>query len=250
MLSVDQVEQLVNVWHFPPTPPGSLIPGVWHLKIGGYRAALDAKTMVFTWFTMLLVIIFAVGATRNMKVEKPGKWQNLLEMAWEGIQNMTLQNMSAEKAAPLLSIVVTYFLFIFFANTLDVVPTMTAPTTDYQLTFGLALITFVLIYIFGFRFTRGRFLRHFLTPFMPLTIIEEIAKPITLAFRLFGNIYAGDLLILVLLALLPGWVHVFGGFIASVVWLGFSIFVGFIQAFIFTVLSIAYVGQAVADEHH
>ncbi|MDA8337505.1 MAG: F0F1 ATP synthase subunit A [Peptococcaceae bacterium] len=250
MLSVDQVEQLVNIWKLPPTPPGSLLPGVWHWgRIGNFPIDLDARTMVWTWLTMILVAVFAIGATRNVKVEKPGKLQNMLEMIWDLIGNMAYENMSSEIAASLMSVVVTFFLFILFANTLDVVPTITAPTADYQTTFALALITFVLIYVYGFRYTRGRFLRHFLTPFMPLTIVEEVAKPITLAFRLFGNIYAGDLLILVLLGLLGGWVHVFGGFIASVVWLAFSIFVGAIQAFIFTVLSIAYIGSAVGDHH-
>jgi F-type H+-transporting ATPase subunit a len=85
---------------------------------------------------------------------------------------------------------------------------------------------------------------------MPLTIIEELAKPVTLAFRLYGNIFAGEMLIMVLLGLLGGRIHVFGGFIASVGWLGFSIFVGFIQTFIFTMLSIAYVSSVVAEDHH
>jgi len=85
--------------------------------------------------------------------------------------------------------------------------------------------------------------------FLPINIIEDFAKPVTLTFRLYGNIYGGEVLIAVLLGLLGGWTHVFGGFIASVVWLAFSIFVGLIQAFIFTMLSIAYVGQAVADHH-
>ena len=250
MLSVDKVESLLNVWRFPPTPAGSLIPGVWHLgTIGSFPIDLDAKTMVWTWVTMFLVAVFAISATRRMKVEKPGIMQNLLEMTWEGMQNMAHQSMDPVKAASLMSVVVTFFLFILFANTLDIIPTLMAPTADYQTTFALALVSFVMIYIYGFRYTHGGFLRHFLTPFLPLVIIEEIAKPITLAFRLFGNIFAGDLLTLVLLGMLGGWLHVFGGFAASVIWMAFSIFIGFIQAFIFTVLTIAYIGQVVSTEH-
>jgi F-type H+-transporting ATPase subunit a len=250
MLTVDQVEQLLNVWHFPITP-GALIPGPWHWgKIGGFSIDVDAKTMVMTWITMVIVAVFGVAATRRMDIRKPHGLQNVMEMIYEGMINLTHQSMDPVKAAPFISVVTTFFIFILFSNMLGLVPTLSSPTADYQTTLALGLITFVLIYVFGFRFTHGRFMRHFLTPFLPLTIIEELAKPITLAFRLYGNIFAGEMLIMVLLGLLGGWVHVFGGFIASVAWLAFSIFVGFIQTFIFVMLSIAYVSAAVAEEHH
>ena len=251
MLTVDQVEKALNVWHFPQAAPGSLLPGAWHWgTIGGYSIDVDEKTMVMTWITMLLVLVFTVAATRRMDVRKPHKLQNVMEMIYEGMVNLIHQSMDPVKAAPFVSIVVTFFMFILFSNMLGLVPTLSSPTADYQTTLALGLITFALIYIFGFRYTHGRFLRHFLTVFMPLTIIEELAKPITLAFRLYGNIFAGEMLIMVLLGLLGGRIHLFGGFIASVGWLGFSIFVGFIQTFIFTMLSIAYVSSVVTEEHH
>lgn len=249
MLTVDQVEQLLNVWHFPIVP-GSLLPGPWHWgNIGGFPIDVDAKTMVMTWVTMVLVAVFAVAATRNMDEKNPRGLQNVMEMIYDGMLNLIHQSMDPVAAAPFVGTVVTFFMFILFANFLGLVPTLSSPTADYQTTLALGLITFVLIYVFGFRYTHGRFLRHFLTPFLPLTIIEELAKPITLAFRLYGNIFAGEMLIMVLLGLLGGWTHVYGGFIASVAWLAFSIFVGFIQTFIFVMLSIAYVSNVVAEHH-
>lgn len=79
--------------------------------------------------------------------------------------------------------------------------------------------------------------------FVIINAIEEIAKPITLSFRLFGNILAGEILIIILLKLVPIWMP-----IPSVIWLAFSIFVGGVQAFIFTMLSMAYLANAVKED--
>ena len=87
---------------------------------------------------------------------------------------------------------------------------------------------------------------HFFKPtpvFVIINAIEEIAKPITLAFRLFGNILAGEILIVVLLKLMPIWMP-----IPAVAWLAFSIFIGGVQAVIFTMLSMAYLANAVKHE--
>jgi F-type H+-transporting ATPase subunit a len=176
----------------------------------------------------------------------------VLEMMFEGIRGLVNDNMDPKKGAALLSIVVTYFIFILFSNLLGLIPTLSSPTADYNTTLALALCTFALIYFFGIKYKGLGYFKHYIQPyvfFLPITIIEDFSKPITLTFRLYGNIYGGEVLMAVLLGLLGGWIHVFGGFIASVVWLAFSIFVGFIQAFIFTMLSIAYVSQAVADHH-
>ncbi|MCL6635549.1 MAG: F0F1 ATP synthase subunit A [Peptococcaceae bacterium] len=245
MMSLHEVEEQLNVWGWPHHP--------WEVTVGNYHLAFNPKTMIMTWVTMILVAIFAVAATRNMNMRRPGGAQNVLEMMFEGIRNLVNQNMDPKKGAALLSIVVTYFIFILFSNLIGLVPTLSSPTADYNTTLALALCTFFLIYYFGIKYKGLGYFKHYIQPyvfFLPITIIEDFSKPITLTFRLYGNIYGGEVLIAVLLALLGGWIHVFGGFIASVVWLAFSIFVGFIQAFIFTMLSIAYVSQAVADHDH
>ena len=76
-------------------------------------------------------------------------------------------------------------------------------------------------------------------------MLEEVAKPITLAFRLFGNILAGEILIIILAQLLPMWFP-----IPNIIWLGFSVFVGVIQAFIFTMLSMSYLANGVKEDQH
>jgi len=245
MLSLHEVEQQLNVWGWPPN-------GSWELVVGNTHLAFNPKTLIMTWVVMVLVALFGVAATRNMSMRKPKGAQNILEAVFEFIRGLVNDNMDPKKGAALLSIVVTYFIFILFSNLIGLVPTLSSPTADYNTTMGLALCTFFIIYIFGIRYKGLGYFKHYLQPFvifLPITIIEDFSKPITLTFRLYGNIYGGEVLIAVLLGLLGGWIHVMGGFIASVAWLAFSIFVGFIQAFIFTMLSIAYVSQAVADHH-
>jgi F-type H+-transporting ATPase subunit a len=245
MMSLEHVEELLNFWGWPHS-------GAWHLTVGNTDLAFNPKTLIMTWIVMAVVLLFGFMATRNMSMNKPKGAQNVLEMVWEFIRGLVNDNMDPKKGAALLSIVVTYFLFILFSNLIGLVPTLSSPTADYNTNLGLALCTFLLIYIFGIRYKGLGYFKHYLKPFvffLPITIIEDLSKPITLTFRLYGNIYAGEVLIAVLLGLLGGWIHVFGGFLVSVVWLAFSIFVGCIQAFIFTMLSIVYVSQAVSDEH-
>ncbi len=245
MLSLHEVEQQLNFWGWPAN-------GSWEMVVGNTHLFFNPKTLIMTWITMFLVALFGIAATRSMSLRKPKGAQNVLETLFEFIRGLVNDNMDPKKGAALLSIVVTYFIFILFANLIGLVPTLSSPTADYNTTLGLALCTFIIIYIFGIKYKGLGYFKHYIQPFvffLPIVIIEDFAKPITLTFRLYGNIYGGEVLIAVLLGLLGGWTHVFGGFIASVIWLAFSIFVGFIQAFIFTMLSIAYVGQAVADHH-
>jgi F-type H+-transporting ATPase subunit a len=244
MLSFEEVEHELNIWGWPHD--------TWDLVVGSTTLSFNPKTLIMTWITMLLVIIFVVAATRGMDMRRPKGAQNIMEMMWEFIKGLVNENMNSKIGLALLPIVITYFIFILFSNLIGLVPTLSSPTADYNTTLGLALCTFVLIYVFGIRYKGLGYFKHYLKPFalfLPINIIEDLAKPVTLTFRLYGNIYAGEVLIAVLLGMLGGWIHVFGGFIASVVWLAFSIFIGCIQAFIFTMLSIAYVGQAVSSEH-
>jgi F-type H+-transporting ATPase subunit a len=147
----------------------------------------------------------------------------------------------------------------------------TSPTADLNSTLALALVTFILVEYYAFR-NRGAlgFFKHFLEPFpflAPINLIEELSKPVTLSFRLFGNILAGEVMLLVLAFFGGGFLigteqllqgHVLIGslavlgviaiFLFDIVWIAFSVFIGAIQAFIFTMLTIAYFGQAM--EHH
>ena len=116
----------------------------------------------------------------------------------------------------------------------------------FALAVGLALLVIVMVHVLGVARKGGHYIGHFFKPtpiFVIINAIEEIAKPITLSFRLFGNILAGEILIIILLKLMPIWMPV-----PSVIWLAFSIFIGAVQAFIFTMLSMAYFANAVKED--
>lgn len=245
MLTLHEVEQQLNVWNWGAS-------GSWKLTVGDTQLAFNPKTLILTWIVMALVALFCIAATRGMNMRRPKGSQNVLEMLFEAILGLAKQNMSDKKANTIITVVVTYFLFILFSNLIGLVPTLSSPTADYNTNLGLALCTFMGIYILGIKFKGLGYFKHYVKPFvffLPINLIEDLAKPITLTFRLYGNIYGGEVLIAVLLGMLGGWAHLFGGFLASVVWLAFSIFVGCIQAFIFTMLSIAYWSLAVAEDH-
>lgn len=214
------------------------------VQLAGFQFNLD--TLQMTWLTMAIVVLIAFCATRGLKLVPRG-WQNIVEILVTAIleQVDSVMGPKGRKLAPLL---VTLFLFILVSNWLGLVPGFASPTNDINTTFGLALMVVLLLHILGVCFKGGAYLKHFFQPFLPfviINVIEEIAKPITLAFRLFGNILAGEILIIILGILLPIWMPVPG-----VVWLLFSVFVGVVQAFIFTMLSMSYLSNAVKDDHH
>ncbi|MCG9967920.1 F0F1 ATP synthase subunit A [Pelotomaculum terephthalicicum JT] len=253
MLSMAEVEERLDIWgnvfHFWELDEhGHQI--LWNLNIGGMHFEFIPKVMVMTWLTMILVALFAIVATRNMDMRRPRGVQNVFEMMFEGIRNLVNQNMDPQKGAGIIGVVITFFIFILFSNILGLVPTLSSPTANPNTTFALSLTTFALMYYYGLKYKGAGYFKHFVTPyvfFLPINLIEEFSKPVTLAFRLYGNIYGGEVMLIVLLGLFGMWADLLGGFIASVVWLAFSIFVGCIQAFIFTMLSIVYISIATAD---
>lgn len=234
------VHDNLNIWGFP------------HGPVDFGLGPMNLKTLVMTWIVMGLVILFTVAATRNMKLKRPGKLQLMVEEMYQFLKGLAYENLDPKKGAALMCLLFSLFIYLLFCNLWGLVPTMMSPTADVNTTLGMAISVFILVQVLGLYYRGAKFFKHFVEPFvffLPLVIVEELSKPLTLAFRLYGNIYAGEVLIAVLLGLIPLTINFFGGFIASVVWLSFSIFVGFIQAFIFTMLTIAYIGQVTAEHH-
>ena len=201
------------------------------------------ETLVMTWISMGIVLLIAILATRNLKMVPTGT-QNIVEALIVWLREQVATNLGP-KGEFLCPLIVTLFLFLIVANWLGLVPTMASPTNDLNTTFGLALLIVLIVHVLGLYMKGMHYVKHFVQPFpifVVINVIEEVAKPITLAFRLFGNILAGEILIIILLKLVPIWMP-----IPSVIWLAFSIFIGGVQAFIFTSLSMAYLANAVKD---
>lgn len=237
----------------------------------------DLSAIIAIVVTMIVILILARLAVRNLSVENPGKMQNFLEWIVDFVHSTIASTMPLEKAKKFVSLGMTIILFIFVANILGLpfqIVTTTdqpilgitadyltkhhgeahlawwkSPTADLSVTSGLAIVMFFIIHFLGVKWNAKHYFQHYFKPypiFFPINLIETIAKPVTLALRLYANILAGEILISTILML-----GVYGlPFMA--IWQGFSIFVGAIQAFLFTVLTMVYISQAAVhdEEEH
>jgi F-type H+-transporting ATPase subunit a len=207
------------------------------------------------------LVVLALGFWAKAKLTKdnadhvPTKPQLIWEAVVGEVTRQVEDNLG--KVNPfVVPLAVALFFFILIANWFELVPSelnhetghlLPAPTADTNLTYALAAVTIVGVWVFGIRSkgVKGYF-KHFLEPFpilLPLNILEELVKPITLALRLFGNIFAGGIM-LALIGMIPLW----GAWLPTLLWKAFDMFIGGIQAFIFALLTVLYFGMAGA--HH
>ncbi|MDU2621151.1 MAG: F0F1 ATP synthase subunit A [Dialister sp.] len=202
---------------------------------------VNMDTLYTTWLTAIIVFIAIFAATRGRSLI-PSGWQNFIEMLVEGLCNQFESNLGP-KYRQVSSIFLTFFLFIFTSNQIGLLPTehLTAsPTNDVNTTLGLAIASSILLHIYFIKNKGvGHWVKHFFEPFpifVIMNLIEEVARPITLAMRLFGNILAGEILLEILYFLCP-WA-------VPMIWIGFSLFVGVVQAYIFTTLASVYMKES------
>jgi len=202
------------------------------------------ETLEMTWITMAIVLLIAFLATRSLAIVPRG-WQMVVEIIVDWLHGQ-MDAMMGKSGRFLAPFIVSLFMFLLVGNWLGLVPQMASPTNDLNTTLALAVTVIVMVHGIGIYKKGFHYIAHFFQPvfiFVVINLVEEIAKPITLACRLFGNIMAGEILIIVLLMLMPIWMP-----IPAVCWLAFSIFIGGVQAVIFTMLSMAYLANAVKED--
>ena len=145
-------------------------------------------TMTNMWIVMAGITVFCVLATRNLK-KVPGKIQLVAEMMVKGIDGLTESSMGKHNMA-FAPYMLTLFMYLAIANLLGLVG-LRPPTADLTMTFALSLLTFFMIQFFGIKSKGfGGYLKGFIEPMpllLPINILGELANPISLAFRLFGN---------------------------------------------------------------
>lgn len=198
---------------------------------------VNMDTIFTTWLTALIVFLVVFAASRGKKLVPTGV-QNCVEILVEGLLSQFEKNVGP-KYRQVVPALLTLFLFILTANQLGLLPTehLTAsPTSDINTTLGLALAVTLLIHVlFIANQGVGKWVKHLFEPFpvfVLINLVEEISRPVTLAMRLFGNILAGEILLELLYALCP--------WLIPIIWIAFSVFVGCVQAYIFTTLSSVY----------
>ena len=207
-----------------------------------FGMSVNWDTIFTTWLSALIVFLIVFAATRG-RAMVPSGVQNVVEMVFEFLFGQFRANVG-KNYSKVSTVLLTLFMFILTANQIGLLPTehLTAsPTNDLNTTLGLAIASSLLIHFYyiknkGF----GHWIKHFfepIAPFVVLNLIEEISKPITLAMRLFGNILAGEILLEILNNLAP--------WLVPIVWIAFSLFVGVIQAYIFTTLVSVYMKESV-----
>ena len=200
-------------------------------------------TIVTTWVLMILLVIGAWLATRNLKTEiKTTRWQSVLEMLVIMIRDQ-IKEVGLAKPEKYMGFIGTMFLFIAFANLLTILPWYEPPTASLSTTAALAVCVFIAVPVFGI--TEGGlkgYLRSYLQPnfiMLPFNIISEISRTLALAVRLFGNIMSGGLIVSVLLSIVP--------FFFPVIMSALGLLTGMIQAYIFAILATVYIAAATKD---
>ena len=215
--------------------------------------------------TLMALAVFLICLWLARKVEmKPNKRQNVFEYLLDftnGIVKDNVSDVDAQKHLSLYALVL--FLFIWFMNQLGMFMEgkvddwvfIKSPTADPVATMSFAMMTLLLSFTFGVqRFGVGGYLKNYTQPvgfMLPINIIEEFTNFLTLSLRLYGNIYAGE----VLLTLIGNdLAHAGGPFTLilaaplAMIWQGFSVFIGSIQAYVFVTLSMVYIGKKVTTE--
>ena len=221
------------------------------IEIGNhYTVTVAGMTLnVDTIWSTLIAGAIVVGMGFWMRSKVTSGTPSKIQLMWEGVVNEVTTQVEGNlgRVHPfVVPLAVALFFFILISNWLEMIPTgdvIKAPTADVNLVYALALLVIVGVHVFGIR-ERGLkgYLKHYAQPnlaLLPLNIIEEIVKPFTLALRLFGNIFAGGIMIALIAFLLPLYT-VWG---ADVIWKLFDMFIGAIQAFIFALLTVLYFGM-------
>ena len=210
------------------------------------------------WTTLIAAgIVFGLGLLMRRKVTSgvPGKLQLFWETLVEQVSDLAQSAIGSPDGLPFVGLGVTIFFFILVCNWLAFIPSgepgfFAAPTGDVNLPLALALIVIFLVHYNSVKkLGRKGYLQHYKGAYAaltPINVIEEITKPITLTFRLFGNIFSGALMIAVIVTLIPP----YASWIGLAIWKPFDeLFIGAIQAYIFGLLTIIYLGMGMSESH-
>lgn len=240
------------IWDLAPNDPTSGIVQ-FHPSI--------TSSILTQWIVIAVLLLVMILATRGMR-QVPGRVQNVVEFAYESLQNFAT-SLGGPAALPYVPLFAAFFLYILFSNWSGLVPPvgkleiLRAPTSDVNVTIGLALVSFTFFQIQGFR---ALGIRGYLGKFLPIgefrhgigagsiamfvglmELLLEFVKPLTLSMRLFGNIFGGEVALGVMTALTVA--------IVPVALVGLEVFLNAVQALIFSVLTLMFTLAAIEGHH-
>ena len=223
---------------------------LYNISFAGHTLTFNLDTIFTMWFAMIVLLIFAIAATRKLSLV-PGKLQAFCESIMHFFWNVMGSMNTAKQHVPLIA---SLFLFILFANLMGQLPLriihiksgeLASPTNDVNLTAAMAIIVLIYYVTAGIMKKGGKFFLHefsFTGIVMALVeLLEMVTRPLSLAIRLFANIFAGEILVTIALGACA--------YFAPLPIMLFEILVAFIQATVFMMLTIAYVSSATGEEH-
>jgi F-type H+-transporting ATPase subunit a len=194
--------------------------------------------------TALLIVIFTLASRKLTLV--PSRRQSVLEMIFGLFEGLITDTIGPE-GKKYLPVIGTVGLFIFSCNLIGLVPGFMSPTSKLNVTVGCALVVFFYYHAQGVRAQGLKYFKHFMGPIpvlaplmIPIEIISHFSRPVSLSMRLFGNIFAEELLIVIMASIIP--------FLLPLPFMAVAIFTSVIQAFVFVLLACIYIAGAVAHE--
>ena len=203
--------------------------------------------VVYSWVLMAILIIGGALATKTISMI-PGKAQNFFEVIVSGIEDFMVET-AGDEARWLFPLLATVFLYIFIGNLIGIIPGMLPPTANLNTTASVALIVVIFTHVIGIKYHGVAYVKHFMGPvwwMAPLIFIIEIighaARILSLSFRLFGNMMGHEIVLAILFGLA-------GAFFAPLPIMALGVFVAFVQAFVFFLLSLIYFSGAMEHAH-
>ena len=241
-----------------------LLIGLWHLFAPQGRPPAWFLPLASAWLVMFILLILGVLAARRVSLY-PSPIQNAIEMALESLQGLSMQ-IAGPESARFLPLFATLFLFILCSNLIGLIPGFASPTTNVNINAAMALIVALTSIFLGIRHKGpGGFLKHLCGPpywlaplFLIIRTLELFTRPLSLTMRLFGNMLAKEIMLGVLVYLITLFFFSSGIIFKAlmivplvlrpaIILLG--VLVAFIQALVFTALSMSYIGESLQQHH-
>lgn len=238
------------------TAPPTVLAAGGEVTVGEYTEwtvlgfTIHANTVISTVLAALIVIglgLYLAATARPV----PHGLQLAFETVTDQVERQVESNLGIRTAPFVVPLALALFFFILIANWLSILPHawddyLGPPAADINLTLAMAIFVMILVWITGIRVKGRHYFTHFVKPYpilLPLNILEELVKPVTLSLRLFGNILAGTVMISVI-GLLPAFLL----WLPTGAWKLFELFIGLLQALIFALLTIIYFGMAAGPD--
>ena len=223
----------------------------WYWQIGDYR--VHGQVLITTWIVFGLLALISLLGNQNLK-SIPDGLQNLTEYVTEFIRDLAKTQIGEEDYLKWVPFLGTIFLFIFVSNWSGALlpwrvlelpnGELAAPTNDINTTVALALLTSIAYFYAGISKKGLGYFKRYISPaafLLPINVLEDFTKPLSLSFRLFGNILADELVVGVLITLVP--------LVIPIPLMLLGLFTSAIQALVFSTLAGAYIGESLEDHH-